>query len=150
MWVKSYSLINQHKLSKCKLYLLSQVTDILYHIMLYISPGSRFELKTSVVIGTDCIGSCKSNYHTIMATMTSIATSQWFSLGPPVFSTNKTDRHDIIEILLKVALNTINKNTDLPQVTDKLYHLCCIESTFRNKCMWSKQCCLLKHSWYFR
>ena len=28
----------------------------------------RFELTTSVVIGTDCIGSCKSNYHTITAT----------------------------------------------------------------------------------
>jgi hypothetical protein len=26
-----------------------------------------------------------------------------------VHTTNKTDRHDIIEILLKVALNTINK-----------------------------------------
>jgi len=37
----------------------------LYHIMLYTSPWSRFELTTSVVIGTDCIGSCKSNYHTI-------------------------------------------------------------------------------------
>jgi hypothetical protein len=30
---------------------------------------------------------------------------QWFS---PVSSTNKTDRHDITEILLKVALNTLN------------------------------------------
>ena len=39
----------------------------LYHIMLYTLPWSRFELTTSVVIGTDCIGSCKSNYHTIMA-----------------------------------------------------------------------------------
>ena len=28
---------------------------------------------------------------------------QWFSTGSPVSSTNKTDRHDIIEILLKVA-----------------------------------------------
>jgi hypothetical protein len=27
------------------------------------SPWSRFELTTSVLIGTDCIGSCKSNYH---------------------------------------------------------------------------------------
>jgi hypothetical protein len=36
---------------------LSQVTDKLYHIMLYTSPWSRFELTTSVVIGTDCIGS---------------------------------------------------------------------------------------------
>ena len=30
-----------------------------------------------------------------------------FSPGTPVSSTNKTDRHDIAEILLKVALNTI-------------------------------------------
>jgi len=37
----------------------------LYHIMLYTSPWSRFELTTSMVIGTDCIDSCKSNYHTI-------------------------------------------------------------------------------------
>jgi hypothetical protein len=28
-------------------------------------------------------------------------------VGPPVSSTNKTERHDITEILLKVALNTI-------------------------------------------
>jgi hypothetical protein len=41
-----------------------------YHIMLYTSPWAGFELKTSVVIGTDCICSCKSNYHTITATMT--------------------------------------------------------------------------------
>ena len=40
---------------------LSWVTDKLDHIMLYTSPWSRFELTTSVVIGTDCIGSCKSN-----------------------------------------------------------------------------------------
>jgi hypothetical protein len=39
---------------------LSQVTDKLYHIMLYTSPWLRFELTTSVVIGTDCIGSCKN------------------------------------------------------------------------------------------
>ena len=45
-----------------------QVTDKLYHIMLYTSPWAWFELTTSVVIGTDCIGSCKSNYHKIMTT----------------------------------------------------------------------------------
>ena len=47
---------------------LSQVTNKLYHIILYNSPWSRFELTTSVVIGTDCIRSCKSNYHKITAT----------------------------------------------------------------------------------
>jgi hypothetical protein len=32
---------------------------------------------------------------------------QWFSPGTPVSSTNETDCHNITEILLKVALNTI-------------------------------------------
>ena len=36
-----------------------------------------------------------------------LATGWWFSSGTPVSSTNKTDRHDIAEILLKVALSTI-------------------------------------------
>jgi hypothetical protein len=46
---------------------LPQVTDKLYHIMLYTWPWAEFELTTSVVIGTDCKGRCKSNYHTITA-----------------------------------------------------------------------------------
>jgi hypothetical protein len=36
-----------------------------------------------------------------------LATGWWFSPGTPVSSTNKTDSHDIAEILFKVALNTI-------------------------------------------
>ena len=36
------------------------------------------------------------------------ATGQWFSPGTLVSSTNKTDHHDITEILLKVTLNTIS------------------------------------------
>jgi hypothetical protein len=32
----------------------------------------------------------------------------WFSPGTPASSTTKTGRHDIAEILLKVALSTIN------------------------------------------
>ena len=47
---------------------LSQVTDKLYHMMLYTSPWAGIESTTSVVIDTDCTGSCKSNYHTITAT----------------------------------------------------------------------------------
>ena len=34
----------------------------------YTSPWVRFELTMLVVIGTDCTGSCKSNYHTITTT----------------------------------------------------------------------------------
>jgi hypothetical protein len=51
---------------------LSQVSDTLYHIMLYTSPWSWFKITTSVVICTDCIGSWKSNYHTITATRTNL------------------------------------------------------------------------------
>ena len=36
-------------------------------------------------------------------------TYRWFSPCTPVSSINKTDRHDIAEILLKVAFNTINQ-----------------------------------------
>ena len=32
---------------------------------------------------------------------------QWFSLDTPISPTNKTDFHDITEILLKVGLNTL-------------------------------------------
>jgi hypothetical protein len=63
------------------------------HIMLYTSPWSRFELTTLVVIGTDFIGSCKFNYHTITATtarnndlLSIVATSSLFTLSViPVF-----------------------------------------------------------------
>jgi hypothetical protein len=55
---------------------LSQVTDKLYHIILYTTHWSRFgELTTSVVICTGCLGSCKSNYHFITPT-TALVRSQ--------------------------------------------------------------------------
>jgi hypothetical protein len=34
---------------------------------------------------------------------------RWFSPCPPVSSTNKTDRYNITEIFLKVALNTMKQ-----------------------------------------
>jgi hypothetical protein len=76
-----------------------------YYCIEYTSHWTGFEITTSVVIGTDCIGSCKSNYH---------IKDLWQVGGLPpgtlVSSTNKTDHQDITEILLKVALNTIKPN----------------------------------------
>ena len=53
---------------------MSQGTDKRYHIMLSTSHWSRFELTTSVVIGTDCISS--SNYHIIRPTTVPINQSK--------------------------------------------------------------------------
>ena len=56
----------------------------------------RNPLKRGVLDTTLCNKVC----HWLVA-------GRWFSLGTPVSSTNKTDRHDITEIWLKVALDTI-------------------------------------------
>ena len=46
-------------------------------------------------------------------------TGQWFSPGTPVSSTNKTDHHEITEILLKVALNTITITPQRQNIPNK-------------------------------
>ena len=44
---------------------------------------------------------------------------EWSRANPNSSSTYKTDRHDIIEILLKVALNTITANSSPTYKTDR-------------------------------
>ena len=46
-----------------------------------------------------------------------------YSLGTPVSSTNKTDRHDVTELLMKVALNTNNHQ----------YHIICMQNIYDNQ-----------------
>ena len=81
---------------------LSEVTDNLYHIMLYQAHLTwvGFKLTTLVVIGIDCIGSCKSNYHTITTTTV-----------PDPCRNYRNDRHACIAWLYQHNNRGINKLT---------------------------------------
>jgi hypothetical protein len=120
------------------IYILCMIQDFVF--VGFTLPWTGFELTTSVVIGTDCTGSCKSNYHTITTTTAPcrcltfyltchkkqgvldttlcdivcqwLVTAQWFSLGTPVSSTNKTDCYDITEIF-NVCNNCLTEETFL-------------------------------------
>jgi hypothetical protein len=50
-----------------------------------------------------------------------LAHGRWFSPGTPTSSTTKTGRHDIAEILLKVALNTKKSSKSIN--FSQIYHL---------------------------
>ena len=53
------------------------------------------------------------------------STCRWFSLVPPVSSTNKTDRHDITEILLKVVLSTFKQTISIFNSSNLMSYLLC-------------------------
>ena len=66
-----------------------------------------------------------------------LAHGRWFSPGTPASSTTKTGRHDIAEILLKVALNTKIKKSKsylryvcLYSYNDVQHILCCVFDFF--------------------
>ena len=54
-----------------------------------------------------------------------LASGRWFSPNTPVSSTNKTDRHNITEILLKVALNTITLTSILSLLSSVMQIVVC-------------------------
>ena len=62
----------------------------------FLSPPTRCEFESQSGDTTLCDQVCQR-----------LTTGRWLSPFSPVSSINKTDRHDITEILLKVALNTI-------------------------------------------
>jgi hypothetical protein len=63
----------------------------------------------SVPITTKVVSSKPRSQRGVLDTPLSDKVCRWFPLGTLVSCTNKTNRRDITEILLKVALNTINQ-----------------------------------------
>ena len=69
-------------------------------------PKQSVPITTKVVSSNPTHGEVYSIQHYVIKLVT-LATGQWFSPSTPVSSTNKIDHHNITEILLKMALNTI-------------------------------------------
>ena len=63
------------------------------------------------VVSANCSWRSVSIQHYVIKFVNDLRQICLFSLGTPVSSTNKTDLHDIAEILLKVALNTLTLNS---------------------------------------
>jgi hypothetical protein len=63
-------------------------------------------ITTEVVNLNPANGDVYSIQHYFLKVSQWLITDQYFFPGTPVYSTSKTDRQDITEILLKVALNT--------------------------------------------
>jgi len=104
---------------------LSQVTDKFNHIMLYQThlACAGFELTTLVVIGTDCIGSFKSNYHTITTTMAPISVKRW-----QIIIVNTTKRKTMI------FQNIILPDTYLKKSYDFLVNIIGSKRSFKEQC----------------
>jgi hypothetical protein len=68
-----------------------------------------------------------ANPSTIYLPSQLLAHGWWFSPGTPASSTTKTGRHDIADILLKVALNTINQSVNIC-TTQLVTHFVCFLS----------------------
>jgi hypothetical protein len=64
---------------------------------------------TTNIVSLNPVHGNTHSIHYVIKFVSDIVAGRWFSPGTLVFSTNKTDSHDITEILLKVALNTINQ-----------------------------------------
>ena len=56
-----------------------------------------------------------------------LAHGRWFSPGTPASSTTKTGRHDIAEILLKVALSTKNQSINQRQLSSNCFLIVAVE-----------------------
>ena len=81
--------------------------NIHVHVSIIYLPVQSVPITTKVVSSNPAHGEVYSIQHHVIKFVSDLRqVSVFFSLGTLVSSTNKTDRQDITEISLKVALNT--------------------------------------------
>ena len=99
----------------------------LSHNIVHPSPWSRFELIASVVIGTDYIGSCKYNYHTITATTIplfkfEIRYMMWYILDMYYISVEFNTRNHIGGVMFRVfTLSVVDRGFKVQSCQTKDY-----------------------------
>ena len=83
------------------------------YVIQYIIQNSEIYLKIcqmtnpQILLSFPAHGKVYSIHYYVIKCVNYLYQLRWFSPGTPHSSSNKTDRHDITEIVLKVALNTI-------------------------------------------
>jgi hypothetical protein len=82
----------------------------------YLYSISAYTITTKVVSSNPANGEVYSIHYCQWLTA-----GWWFSPGTLVSSTNKTDRHNITEILLKVAFNTIKPKPNCKSIQKSYY-----------------------------
>ena len=118
-------------------------------------PVQSVPITTKVVSSNPVQGEVYSIQHYLIK-LQWLVTGRWFSPGTPFSSSDKTDCHDIIELLLKRALNTITLTLNcFKKVIKRVIFWCSFITCFRTGWKWNLlsspihlECCFPKWSFF--